>query len=329
MGMKYLVFMFLLSATSVWAQKWKLLPQLENPNLPNSYCQPLSNSEVLYSENLIKTTAHFDFFGPVKTAKEYIYFSTYEGQEVFKRSFIFQGDGKLVQYLEDTLPYYQQAPTRIEKCTYDPSKATLLKREVWGQNAPAKEIQIFDSLGYMIHKDYTEIKAKPWIWNDQSRSSMDFKVDFLWTIKRDSVYQKYTYKTDTSPYSRYPNRWYRIPHKEENTQDNLNSFSGFYREFDSLGRIILFEILDLTIKNSYNVNQKFEYYYNEKGLLSDVIFSTNGPHPHYTPSANYHIDYLDFDSQGNWTKRLVTNNLPGHYSQGANKFYYERSIVYF
>ncbi|MCT4561144.1 MAG: hypothetical protein N4A41_07180 [Crocinitomicaceae bacterium] len=337
--MRYILFSFACCVSICSAQTWQNFPQLDNPNLPNSYLKRNSTYENLQSKFLIKTPKNYDMQGKVKDVIEHIYFNDRKGEQMMTLNLRFLENGNMTHYFEENMSKYGGEYYRVDKYTYQNSEETLKQVETNYLANTSHTIQKFDSMGYVNRLEYRNNAELDWNVKSYEKGIFDYNCDYQWTKNRDSVFCDYTYLLPNETYQRQKDTWIIFTHeinrnlaKVKPTQYPPEMYLGFLGhapQYDSLNRIIRFEIIDLTIKSSYNIDQLYEFSYNDRGLLSEVKYSTNGPHRDYIIVTHYKIDYLEFDEKGNWTRKKVVN-LNQHLSLSHFATWdYERKISYY
>lgn len=350
-NMRYflLAFVFVVScANTIHAQLRFQIPNLDNPNLENSYLFPNSKYKSLQSRFLIKTTKSFELSGQVKDIKEIITYGTDPVKQLREIFYRFSNNGNLISYAEDTLQGFMFSGSTIENYIYDSTGNNLLKSIILNGAYNTEVIKLFDYEGYVTTESYQKFQRKDWSLKDYEIDIFDYILNYEWNGDRDTVYTFYNYKTKYEIYQRHKDGYYSFKHERQNLnrdRDSLLKIVSTYKsdpfipvgygvdkqvELDSSGNIIKFYVFDNSIKNSYNVHQLFEYEYDKNNTLVGVKFSTSGPQPEFVPSEEYSIEYLKYDEFGNWIEKRVTGmHYNGDLKYVECNFIYTRTIKYY
>jgi hypothetical protein len=352
--MKLLLYSFvalLLSVNAAYTQLQFSLPNLANPNLPNSFILQNSLYQNLQSQYVIKTTRNFDLRGKVKTVKETIEFTSGSQCQTRTAEYAFLENNKLLFYVEDSLSMFMNSGAISEQCTYDSSGNRLVQIVSTDGHLNRKTIQQFDTAGYLVRLDFQQFQRNDWTVKEYERGIFDYQLVYDWNKSRDTVHAIYTYKRPSETYQRFNNQTFTFSKEQELRRqeqiDKLKKLEQTEMEstenqlligyltyklpiYDSNGNILKYYIYDNTIKSSYNIHQLFEYEYNDKQALTKVTYSTSGPHPVFEPYQSYTITYLKYDAHGNWIEKKVTGmqHDNGMNATGSN-YVYKRVIAYY
>jgi hypothetical protein len=299
--------------------------------------------ESLRADHLIKTTKSYRLSGNVKCINENVTFSLNGNspQLIQKNNYEFQRNNRLSIYLEDTSITLKRSYFPIEKYVYDTTGEQLLEIEThcgFPQNG-SKTIKKLTPDGFVYQEVYEHSKSSYQYGNNTE--IFDYTLDYIWDNERDTVQLKYVYKTPKSSYQRFENRLYSFVsekrkkeqpsvRKTKSEKDSLSHtfpFYGFYYDditYDDNGNIVKWLIVDNSIKDSFNVDQLYEYKYNDKNELVEVSLSTTGMEGKevFRLSYRYKIDYLAYDYKGNWTLKKVTGNNHAEYLYQREIFYH-------
>jgi|GEM_PF-6062128 len=352
--MKLLLFSIValqLSVNVAFAQLQFSLPNLANPNLPNSFIFQNSLYQNLQSQYVVKTTRNFDLIGKVKGVKETITFTSGTQQQTRTAEYAFLENNKLLFYVEDSLSIFMNSGAISEQCIYDSSENRLVQIVSTDGHLNRKTIQQFDTDGFLVKLDFQQFQRNDWSVKDYERGIFDYQLVYDWNKSHDTVHTIYTYKRPSETYQRFKNQTFTFSKEKELRRqeqiDKLKKLDQTEMEstenqlligyltykvpmYDSNGNILKYYIYDNTIKNSYNIHQLFEYEYNEKQALSKVTFSTSGPHPDFEPYQSYTITYLKFDENGNWIEKKVTGLQHDNGRDAIESSYlYKRVIEYY
>jgi hypothetical protein len=352
--MKFLLFSFvalLLSVNAAFAQLQFSLPNLANPNLPNSFIFQNSLYQNLQSQYVVKTTRNFDLIGKVKTVKETIELNSGSQCQTRTAEYAFLENNKLLFYVEDSLSIFMNSGAISEQCTYDSSENRLVQIVSMDGHLNRKTIQQFDADGFLVRIDFQQFQRNDWTVKEYERGIFDYQLVYDWNKSRDTVHAIYTYKRPSETYQRFKNQTFTFSQEQEMRRqeqiDKLKKLEQTEMEstenqlligyltyklpiYDSNGNILKYYIYDNTIKSSYNIHQLFEYEYNEKQTLSKVTYSTSGPQPEFEPYQSFSITYLKYDEHGNWTEKKVTGIQHDNGMNATGSTYlYKRVIEYY
>ena len=352
--MKLLLFSFvalLLSVNAAFAQLQFSLPNLANPNLPNSFIFQNSLYQNLQSQYVVKTTRNFDLIGKVKAVKETIAFTSGTQLQTRTAEYAFLENNKLLFYVEDNLNIFMNSGAISEQCTYDSSGNRLVQIVSMDGHLNRKTIQQFDAAGYLVRLDFQQFQRNDWTVKEYERGIFDYRLVYDWNKSRDTVHAIYTYKRPSETYQRFNNQTFTFSKEQELRRqeqiDKLKKLEQTEMEstenqlligyltyklpiYDSNGNILKYYIYDNTIKSSYNIHQLFEYEYNDKQALTKVIYSTSGPHPEFEPYQSYSNTYLKYDEHGNWIEKKVTGMQHDNGMNATGSTYvYKRVIAYY
>jgi hypothetical protein len=352
--MKLLLFSFvalLLSVNAAFAQLQFNLPNLANPNLPNSFIFQNSLYQNLQSQYVVKTTRNFDLIGKVKAVKETIAFTSGTQQQTRTSEYAFLENNKLLFYVEDSLSIFMNSGAISEQCIYDSSENRLVQIVSTDGHLNRKTIQQFDAFGFLVRIDFQQFQRNDWSVKEYERGIFDYQLVYVWNKNRDTVHAIYTYKIPSETYQRFKNQTFTFSQEQElRRQEKIDKLKNLEQNdihvaedhhligyltykvpiYDSNGNILKYYIYDNTIKSSYNIHQLFEYEYNDKQALSKVTYSTSGRHPDFEPYQSYSITYLKFDERGNWIEKKVTGMQHDNGRNATESTYlYKRVIVYY
>jgi hypothetical protein len=347
----YSIFALLLSVNAAFAQLQFSLPNLANPNLPNSFILQNSLYQNLQSQYVVKTTRNFDLIGKVKAVKETIELNSGSQCQTRTADYAFLENNKLLFYVEDSLSIFMNSGAIGEQYTYDSSENRLVQIVSMDGHLNRKTIQLFDADGFLVRLDFQQFQRNDWTVKEYERGIFDYQLVYDWNKSRDTVHAIYTYHRPYKTYERFKNQTFTFSKAQELRRQeqidklkNLNQTELHVVEdhhligyltyklpiYDSNGNILKYYIYDNTIKSSYNIHQLFEYEYNDKQALTKVTYSTSGPQPEFEPYQSYTITYLKFDEHGNWIEKKVTGMQHDNGRNGIESTYvYKRVIAYY
>jgi hypothetical protein len=347
----YSVVALMLLVNAAFAQLQFSLPNLANPNLPNSFILSNSLYQDLQSQYVVKTTRNFDLIGKVKAVKETIAFTSGTQEQTRTAEYAFLEKNQLLFYVEDSLSIFMNSGAISEQCIYDSSDNRLVQIVSMDGHLNRKTIQQFDTDGFVVRIDFQQFQRNDWTVKEYERGIFDYQLVYDWNKSRDTVQAIYTYKRPSETYQRFKNQTYTFSKEQElRHQEQIDKLKNLEQSemhvaddhhligyltyklpiYDSNGNILKYYIYDNTIKGSYNIHQLFEYEYNEKQALTKVTYSTSGPHPDFEPYQSYTITYLKYDEHGNWIEKKVTGmqHVNGM-NTNESTYVYERVIAYF
>lgn len=310
--------------------------------------EPLTSTyEKLISTYFIKNTKRFGLSGQVKTIKEIqTKISSVEGE-------LFVGDTCYYEFLpngnlflfkqNDTLDKLENSNAKIEKYVFDASGENLLEAAYYDgtmQQNCNKVTKKFNGNGHIILETYQRFYEDKYYPHE--KYMWDYILRYNWSKNHDTVNLIYDYKTEKTSYQRYPNKQYtfnsnKLTLSEAVNHTNFSSISRFFNEevrsYDSLGNLVKIIYYDRVIKSSFNIDSKYEYFYNAKNELTQVssyslIHGGAGDETKdFTLDYTVIIDYLKYDEQGNWIEKKVSYlHNDGKKSDGNT---YTRTIAYY
>jgi hypothetical protein len=292
----------------------------------------------LYTDSLIKTTKDYKLNGNVKLITETITTNQNLGVAGLLKTtrYEFLKNNKLTLYFEDTLKGLKNSNSIIERYSFDDTGEKLIEIISYsGKWQVSKTVRKFDINGFINQEVFEQFNASSYY--SGNKDMFDYTLNYYWTANKDTVQLKYTYKTEKSPYQRHYDQLRSFVYKKRKIEkrnpqtDSISKtltldfwpFSG-YKTYDAKGNVVKWLIADNEIKNSYNVDQLYEYKYNDRNELTDVSYSTSGMHGrnNFEVQHKYEIQYLEYDVKGNWTLKKVTG-------KDNSEYLYQRKIGYY
>ena len=332
--MKQLTLLLLLFTTSFFNYTFgQIVPNLDIPSLKPTFY------ETLKIDYLIKTTKNYQLHGNVKCIIETITKKEVGQLPVLAKTihYEFLTNNRLTLYFEDTLKSQKYSNATIETYFYNETGSQLLRIESLNgtpQNA-SKTIKIIDSFGYINKEIYERYESNSQYNNDATM--FNYTLNYFWNKARDTVQLKYNYQTQKTSYERFSDRLCsfvaEIKQKKDTTTKNKNpkkeqpQYFDFYYDditYDDSGNIVKWLNIDNTIKNSYNIDLLDEYKYNAKNELTEITHSASGKDGRgkFYLIDKYRIEYLEYDTNGNWTLKKVVDNHNTEYTYKRELFYY-------
>lgn len=327
----------ILITCTAFSQNHYNIPNVANPNLPNSYLRTNSFYENLQAEYLQKTTASYELKGAVKSIKERI--TVGPNIDLAKTiHYNFLANQKLLSYVEDTLDSFVNSNARIELYTYNNSAQKLLQLVTYNGalSHNSKTTLYFDNEGTVYKEVFEKYQQDSWSAKDYEKYIFDYVKTYSWNESKGTVSWEYQYKIENSSYYRLQDgsrsfEWEKQPPTPSPFSLQQSIFSEIQQEYDSLGRILKHYNFDLTIKGSYNIDFLVEFTYNERNELSEIKNYMRGPQPEFELYEHCKIEYLAYDAQGNWTEKKVErlNENPFNSSEVQEVYCYYREISYY
>lgn len=327
------LFFFLILISFLNSSVGQVVPNIEIPKLKPTFY------ETLKTDYLIKTTKNYQLHGNVKCIIETITKKEVGQLPVLAKTihYEFLKNNQLSLYKEDTLKSLKHSNATIEKYFYDELGSQLLKIETLNgapQNA-SKTIKIIDSSGNINQEIYERYESNSQYNNDATM--FNYTLNYIWNKAHDSVQLKYNYQIPKTSYERFSDRLIsfvaEIKLKKDTTAKNKNPkkekpqyFDFKYDDitYDNNGNIIKWLNVDNTIKNSYNIDLLDEYKYNSKNELTEITHLASGMEGKgkFYLIDHYKIEYLQYDTNGNWTLKKVVDNHNTEYTYKRELFYY-------
>ena len=198
----------------------------------------------------------------------------------------------------------------------------------------------FNENGNIILENYQRFYDDK--YHPHEKYMWDYILRYNWSKNFDSVNLIYNYKTEKTSYQRYHNVQYtfnsnKLTSTEAVNHSNFSSISRFFNEevrsYDSLGNLVKIIYYDRVIKSSFNIDSKYEYFYNAKNELTKVLGyslihdGAGGETKDFTLDYTIIIDYLMYDEQGNWIEKKVSYFQHDSKMSGGNV--YTRAITYY
>jgi hypothetical protein len=287
--------------------------------------EPLTSTyEKLKSSYFIKNTKHFSLSGQVKTIKEIrTNKSGIEGGLVANDTCIYEflPNGKLLLFKQnDTIDKLENSNAKIEKYVFDSLGEKLLEAAYYDgtiQQNCNKVTQKFNKNGNIILETYQRFYDDK--YHPHEKYMWDYILRYNWSKNFDTVSLIYNYKTEKTSYQRHYNRQYtfnnnKLTSSEAVHHTNITPIGRFFNEevrsYDSLGNLVKIIYYDRAIKNSFNIDSMFEYFYNAKNELTKVLVYSlihNGIETKdFNLDSTIKIDYLEYDELGNWIEKKVS-----------------------
>ncbi len=307
--------------------------------------KPTSTYEKLISTYFIKNTNRLGLNGNVKTIKEIqTKKSTIEGKVVANDTcyYEFLPNGNLFLFKQnDTIDKLENSNAKIEKYVFDTTGEKLLEAAYYDgtlQQNCNKVTKKFNDDGHIILETYQRFYDDR--YHPHEKYMWDYILRYNWSKKHDTVNLIYNYKTEKTSYERYHNRQYifnnsKLTSSETVDHPSFSSISSFFNEevrsYNSLGNLVKIIYYDRVIKSSMNIDNMYEYFYNNKNELTKVLgyslIHTGAETKDFNLDFTIKIDYLKYDEQGNWIEKKVSYlHNDGKMSDGNA---YTRTINYY
>ncbi len=333
-----LLLLFLSMSTQCYAQ---FLSEIVIPE------KPTSTYEKLISTYFIKNTKRLGLSGNVKTIKEtQTKKSTVEGELVANDTcyYEFLPNGNLFLFKQnDTIDKLENSNAKIEKYVFDASGENLLEAAYYDgtmQQNCNKVTKKFNGYGHIILQTYQRFYEDK--YHPHEKYMWDYILRYNWSKNQDTVNLSYNYKTEKTSYERYYNMQYKfnsnkLTSSEAVNHTNFSSINRFFNEevrsYDSLGNLVKIIYYDRVLKSSLNIDSMYEYFYNAKNELTQVLGyslvhgGAGDERKDFTLDFTIIIDYLKYDEQGNWMEKKVSYLQDDSKKSDGNV--YTRTITYY
>lgn len=298
------------------------LPELEvRTPTPGTY-------EMLQASHFIKPQISFRLYGNVREICETTTFHPKNGEDQLLKTayYEFSPEQRLTLYLEDTMKSLKNSNAKIEKYFFEGNRLFKVEKYSGLQQNASKTVTTFDRDGFVIKEVFERYDS----WTQPPVPGIfDYTLDYYWDAERDTVELRYTYKTKHTSYERFTDNITSFVEEKKAVQKNndlvdlMHFGTSEHVTYDDRGNLTRLQIIDNTIKSSYNINQLYEYKYNDKNDLTEIAFYMSGPQgaSKYELVYRYRISYSDFDEKENWTLKKILDD------QG-NVYEFRREIAY-
>lgn len=323
------------------------LPDLMPPSEPPGFCKSLQSSY------FIKSAQTYNLKGRVHTLTETISSDSLSQDRDGLTSEVhyeFLPNGKLMRFAEDTVPPLANWSPVVEEYFYNTSGDTLLRTKFYectrGQSSVSE--RWFDPNGYCTQLEFACYDCdQPATRTKEFAAVFDYTLTYHWTDGHTAVARKYQYKTRDLYYERYKNDSVPCrtePVKMEGDSDitNMVLHGGFFNQlggttftYDDEGRVIKKLVIDRVVKSSMNIDQMTEFVYTADGNVKEIKYSSAVVHvqPYaFVLNSIVRMDYLSFDTYGNWTKcrvSVIPLNAADFDCAACKELMYERTFFYY
>lgn len=307
--------------------------------------KPSSIYEKLISTYFVMNTKRFGLNGHVKTIKGTQTKKTVIAGKISVGDtcyYEFLPNGNLFLFKQnDTIDKLENSNAKIEKYVFDTTGEKLLEAAYYDgtmQQNCNKVIKKFNDNGNIILETYQRFYEDK--YHPHEKYMWDYTLKYDWSKKQDTVNLIYNYKTEKTSYQRYHNVQYIFDSNRLTSSESAESvyliskyrfLNSEERTYDSLGNLVKIIYYDRVIKNSLNIDNMFEYFYNAKNELTKVLGYSLIHNSTETKDFNLDytikIDYLKYDEQGNWIEKKVSYLHNDGKKSDGNAF--SRAITYY
>ncbi|MEI6184169.1 MAG: hypothetical protein WCP65_01475 [Bacteroidota bacterium] len=319
---------------------WSVVLAQSLPNISTPK-EELSQYQKLHSTYLIKNTKYYNLIGNVQTVNEIIVrkSSLNKPAAIKNIRYEFLPDKQLILYKE-----FKDSNTWInsdcitERYYFDTLNSRLSQIDYYngGIGYSNKVIKRFDQDGFQYQENYECYNCG--YDSNEEINKFNYTLSYQWTNQRDSVFLKYKYRTPNSIYDRFQDHMLSFVNELKRGKKNegkpnpiFQSISNYSDQItkDEKGNIVKWLFFDNMIKNSFNVDNLYEYKYDEKDNLIQLTHSSlihGGDHfkkDGFVPKEKYLISYPAYDKVGNWTIMKVLEAASG------KSFVFHRNIKYY
>lgn len=294
--------------------------------------ESLTTYETLQAKYLIKNTNTFGLKGNVKSLKES--FSN-NPNDIIRYEFLANG---ILYYLQkgDTLQGSNYVGAEFNQFYFDENTnqlSKIVKHNYWSRDSSKTVIKL-DTNNFVFQEIYECYMCGP----DYKRDGniFDYTLNYYWNTTKDTVKLIYSYVLPSNRDDRHWNKTLSFTNETKANKDSTFAPRLFgsieypeFFEYDKKGNLIKWTSLDLQPKSTYNTDIFIEYEYNQDNeiiKISTFSHSHGGPLEGRGVGNEYHIQYLEYDDFGNWTRKKIIEISHG---QEPNEHFYKREISYY
>lgn len=296
--------------------------------------QQLTLYETLQAKYLTKNINTFGLKDNVKSLKE-----SFDDNPNDIIHYKFLESGNLCFFQKgDTLQRSIYTSAEFEQYSFDEKTNQLSEiiKHRYGWKDTYKTVIKLDKSGFVIQ----EIDECYMCGPDYKRDGniFDYTLNYYWNTTKDTVNLKYSYVLPSDREDRHTNRAYFFTNgikvkKDSTVVPHSLGFLDFpeFFEYDEKGNLIKWTILDLQPRGSFNTDSSIEYEYNDVdelvristfSYIHDGRLNSEG----WLLGAIYNIEYLEYDNNGNWTLKKITETSK---KPETKEWFYKRKISYY